>query len=126
MLRGLVIRPYWIDLILKGKKTWEIRGSKTAIRDTIGLIPSGSGTIVGVCEVIDCIGPLSAGGFRTNAAKAGMRPTEAKIGHYAKTYAWVLKGPRRLEKPTRYRHPSGAVIWVKLDSRVERAIRAQL
>jgi hypothetical protein len=44
MLRALVIRPYWIDLILKGKKTWEIRGSKTAIRGTITLIPSGSGT----------------------------------------------------------------------------------
>jgi len=126
MLRGLVIRPQWIELILKGKKTWEIRGAKTAMRGTIGLIPSGSGTIVGVCEVIDCVGPLSASGFRTNAAKAGMLPSEAQLGHYAKTYAWVLQSPRRLEKPVRYQHPAGAVIWVRLASAVECAIRAQL
>ena len=94
-----MIRPYWIDLILKGKKTWEIRGSRTAARGIIGLIPSGSGTIVGVCDVIDCIGPLSASSFRTNAAKAGMRPSEARLGRYPMTYAWVLKSPRRLEKP---------------------------
>ena len=125
-LRGLVIRPYWIDLILKGKKTWEIRGSRTMIRGTIGLIPSGSGTIVGVCEVVDCIGPLSARSFRTNAAKAGMRPSEAQLGHYSKTYAWVLKSPKRLGKPVRYQHPSGAVIWVSLERRVERAIQRQL
>ncbi len=124
--RALVILPHWIELILKGKKTWEIRGSKTAIRGIIGLIPSGSGTVVGVCEVVDCVGPLSANLFRANAAKAGMRPSEAQLGHYAKTYAWVLKSPKRLEKPVRYQHPSGAVIWVKLESRVERAIRAQL
>jgi hypothetical protein len=126
MLRGLVIRPYWIDLILKGKKTWEIRGSKTAIWNTIGLIPSGSGTVVGVCEVVDCIGPRSASAFRTNAAKAGMGRSEARLGHYAKTYAWVLKSPRRLKKPVRYQHPPGAVIWVKLDGRVEHAIRMEL
>jgi len=126
MLRGPVIRPFWIDLILKGKKTWEIRGSKAAIRGTIGLIPSGSGTIVGVCEMVDCIGPLSSNSFRSNAAKAGMRPREAQLGHYRMTYAWVLKSPRRLKKPVRYQHPSGAVIWVKLDARVERAVQAQL
>ena len=78
-----MIRPHWIDLILKGTKTWEIRGSRTTARGTIGLIPSGSGTIVGVCEVVDCLGPLSARSFRLNAAKAGMRPSEAQLGRYS-------------------------------------------
>jgi hypothetical protein len=126
MLRALLIRPYWIDLILKGKKTWEIRGSRTAMRGIIALVPSGSGTITGVCEVVDCIGPLSASLFRKNAAKAGMRPSEARLGWYRTTYAWVLKKPTRLKTPVPYRHPSGAVLWVKLNRRVERAVRAQL
>ncbi|MGD1091624.1 MAG: ASCH domain-containing protein [Bryobacteraceae bacterium] len=126
MLRALLIHEEYVEQILKRKKTWEIRGSRIAIRDLIGLIPSGSGTITGVCEVVDCIGPLSVTSFRTNAAKAGMRPSEAKLGHYSKTYAWVLKRARRLERPVRYRHPSGAVIWVNLEGRVERAIRTQL
>ena len=34
------------------------------------------------------------------------------------TYAWVLTAVRRFHTPVRYRHPSGAVIWVKLTSRV--------
>jgi len=126
MTRGLLIRHPWIDMILDGQKTWEIRGSRTAIRGTIGLIAAGSGTITGVCEVVDCHGPLSANMFRKNAAKAGIRPSEVLLGHYRNTYAWVLANPTRLKKPVRYEHPSGAVIWVSLDGKIAQAIRRQL
>lgn len=126
MIRALLIRHPWVDMILDGKKTWEIRGSRTAIRGTIGLIPSGSGTIAGVCEIVECVGPLSADVFRKNAMKAGMRPSEARLGWYRNTYAWVLAKPRYLVKPVPYKHPSGAVIWVNLGGNVERAIREQL
>lgn len=124
--RALLIRHPWIDMILDGKKTWEIRGSKIALRGVIGLIPSRSGTVAGVCEVVDCIGPLSAGEFRKNAKKAGMRPSEAELGWYRNTYAWVLTNPRYLKRPVPYKHPSGAVIWVSLNSRTQRAIQEQL
>lgn len=126
MIRALLIRHPWVGMILSGRKIWEIRGSRTAIRGTIGLIPSGSGTIAGVCEIVDCIGPLTAAVFRKNAVKAGMRPSRAPLGRYRKTYAWVLAKPRYLKKPVPYKHPSGAVIWVNLDGKVERAIREQL
>ena len=59
-MRALVIKKPWLDKILAGTKTWEIRGSRTNIRGTIGLIESRSGTVVGLCEVIDCVGPLTA------------------------------------------------------------------
>ena len=126
MLRALLIRHPWIDLILDGKKCWEIRGSATTVRGTIGLVPSGSGTIVGVCDLVNCIGPLTAEQFRKNASKAGIRPSEAKLGWYRQTYAWVMAKPRRLSRPVPYRHPPGAVIWVRLDDRVERRILKQL
>ena len=87
MLRALIVRRQWLDKILGGKKTWDIRGSRTAIRGTIGLIESASGSVVGLCEVVDCIGPLSANKFRMNAASAGMRLSEAKLGWYRNTYA---------------------------------------
>jgi len=125
-LRALLIRHPWIDMILAGKKTWEIRGSKTSMRETIGLIPSGSGTIIGVCELVDCIGPLTAEEFLKNAKNAGMKPSEAKLGHYLETFAWVLEKPRMLERPVPYQHPSGAVIWVKLDGSVTRQIQEQM
>src|SRR5207249_10751001 len=107
-MRALLIRHPWIDMILDGKKVWEIRGSRTSVRGTIGLVPSGSGTVTGVCDVVDCVGPLTADEFRMNAKKAGMRPSEAKLGWYRQTYAWVLEKPRILKRPVKYQRPSGA------------------
>ena len=59
MLRALLIRHPHIDKILDGKKTWEIRGSRISLQERIALIPSGSGTIIGVCDVAGCQGPLA-------------------------------------------------------------------
>jgi hypothetical protein len=113
--RALVVRQPHIDRILAGSKTWEIRGSSTAVREAIGLIQSGSGQIVGTCEVVDVVGPLSLAELKQNAKKAGFAPSEFTSLPYRKTYAWVLNGARRLRRPRSYRHPSGAVIWVRLD-----------
>jgi hypothetical protein len=126
MMRALLIRRPWIDKILDGEKIWEIRGSRTSVQGTIGLIASRSGTVVGVCDLVDCIGPLTRGEFRKNAKKAGMHPREATLGYYRHTYAWVLKNARKLARPIEYRHPSGAVIWVRLESAVEKKITAEI
>lgn len=125
-LRALVIRRPRIDTILDGHKTWEIRGARTSVRGRIGLIASRSGTVVGVCDLVDCVGPLSANEFRRNAKRAGMKPSTATLGYYRLTCAWVMAKPKRLKQPVPHDHPSGAVIWVKLDGRVERDIRKQL
>jgi hypothetical protein len=125
-LRALLIRRPWIEMILDGKKTWEIRGSRTSVEGQIALVASGTGTVVGLCDLVDCVGPLTAEEFRKNAKKAGMRPNEATLGRYRQTYAWVMAKPRKLKHPVPYEHPSGAVIWVRLDGRVEREIRKQL
>ena len=121
-MRALLIRHPWIDMILDGQKTWEIRGARTSIRGKIGLIASRSGTVIGLCDLVDCIGPLTAEQFVKNAKRAGMRPSEATLGYYRQTYGWVLEKPRLLKQPVPYQHPSGAVIWVKLDGKVERKI----
>jgi hypothetical protein len=71
-MRALIIGTPHIEKILDCKKTWEIRGSRTNIRGQIGLIRSRSGTVIGVCDVIDCIGPLSVEQFRKNSRKAGI------------------------------------------------------
>ena len=122
-MKALIIRKPWLDRILAGSKTWEIRGSRTKIRETIGLIESRSGTVVGLCDLVDCRGPLTAAEFRQNARKAGMARADAILGGYANTYAWVLANARRLKTPVPYDHPSGAVIWVALDDATERALK---
>ena len=125
-MRALLIRRPWIDMILDGKKTWEIRGSRPSVRGQIALVASGSGTVVGLCDLVDCVGPLTANQFRKNANKAGMRPSEAELGWYRQTYAWVVDKARRVDQPVPYQHPSGAVIWVSIDGKVERELRKQL
>jgi hypothetical protein len=45
MLDGLLIRAPWIDKILDGSKSWEIRGSQTSKSGRIALIESGTGTV---------------------------------------------------------------------------------
>jgi hypothetical protein len=125
--KGLLIRQPWIDKILAGSKTWEIRGSNTAIRGAIALIESGTGTVVGVCEIEAVEGPLTVTRLRRSRAKHGAPISRFKDGlPYPKTYAWVLKGARTLAKPVPYQHPRGAVIWVKLQPSVQRAIRRMI
>ena len=110
-------------MILAGEKTWEIRGSATKMRGPIALIRSKSGLGVGTCDVVDVVGPLTLRQLRASAEKAGVRVKELP---YKKTYAWVLDDARPLAKSVPYRHPPGAVIWVKLDPRVIRKVKAQL
>lgn len=116
-VNGLVIRSPWVEMILDGKKTWEIRGHYTHVRGKIALIRGGSGLIVGTCELVEVVGPLTLAKFRKGRKKAGLTPSEAKARPYPQTHAWVLKNARKFRRARRYKHPSGAIIWVKLRSR---------
>ena len=111
-MNGLIIKKEPMDEILSGRKTWEIRGSRTTLRGPIALIQSKSGCVVGRCRLVDVVGPLSIKDMQDAAPKH--RATGVSRLPYKKTYAWVLKDARRLRKPIPYRHRPGAVIWVKL------------
>jgi hypothetical protein len=126
VLNGLLIRPPWIGLILEGSKTWEIRGS-TSKRGRIALIQSGTGTVIGVPDLVDVVGPLTLSELTANASKAGF-PEDEQITNlrYKRTFGWVLQRAHRLKQPVPYTHPSGAVIWVNLPPAVERAVLQQL
>lgn len=113
-MRGLIIRSPYVDWILAGKKTWEIRGSKTQIREKIALIQSGSGLVVGTCKLVGVAGPLTLRDLKKHASKLGRTSSEIRAKPYEKTYAWVLSNAKRLKHPRRYKHRPGAVIWVKL------------
>jgi hypothetical protein len=124
MLHGLLIRKPHLDRILAGEKTWEIRGSATSRRGPIALIQSGSGTVVGTCELVDCVGPLTLEQLNANSARAGLGQVSRLF--YRRTFAWVLRGARRLAEPVPYVHPAGAVIWVRLAPEVEVHVMEQL
>ena len=115
-MKGLVIRSPWIDMILSGDKTWEIRGSRTARRGRIALIQSGTKTVVGVCDLIDVEGPLSMSKLLANQPKHRIPAARLRRDGmpYKRTFAWVLAHAARLPEPVAYEHPTGAVIWVDL------------
>ena len=114
-MRGLLIKRPWIDYILAGRKTWEIRGRRSNRRGRIALIRSSSGLIVGVCDLVDIKGPLSKQELLENIDKHLIPASQIERGlRYKKPYAWVLENARALNPSIAYRHPRGAVIWVDL------------
>ena len=108
---GLIIKDKWIELILSGLKSWEIRGSRTNKRGTIYLIKSGSSRIMGQVDIVDCI-ELTKEKYEKNKEKHCIEAGYESLP-YSVPYAWVLKNYVRYEKPIPYKHPQGAVIWVK-------------
>ncbi len=125
--RGLIIREPWISMILDGSKDWEMRTSATKIRGPVALIAAGSGQIIGVANLSDVKGPFSHAQMAFNQVRHRIPAEEIGKGEGARwNTAWVMTEARRLEKPIPYDHPSGAVIWVALDERVQQQLAAAL
>jgi len=116
-MKALISKSPHIENILLGKKTWEIRGSNTKIRGEIGLIKSGSGTVVGTCEIVDVIGPITINDLESNIDKhcVPLEQFDQVFGKYERIFAWVLEKAISLPEPVAYKHPQGAIIWVNLN-----------
>jgi hypothetical protein len=113
----LIIRSPWIEHIIEGRKTWEIRGKATTVCERIALIKGGSGRIVGAADLVDSVGPLTEAQLNERRDKHQVPPADLSpfIKKYGgKAHAWVLANVVKLNRPVPYTHPSGAVIWVTL------------
>lgn len=121
LTHGLLIREPWVSHILDGRKVWEIRGCNTKRRGPIALIKSGSLTVVGWCLLDDVVGPLTSEDMLAASNRHGMPTAEIRQSGmpYRRTFAWVLSEPRRLPSAMPYRHPNGAIIWVRFDSSIQ-------
>lgn len=110
--RALIIRQPWVELILNGTKTWEMRGSKTNIRGRIGLIEQGTGLIVGEVSIISSLRGVFGKEQRQDTMQFHCIDNASDINRWP--YPWVLSNATRYETPIKYNHPMGAVIWVDL------------
>lgn len=88
--RCLCVKSPYAGRIVDGKKTEEYRTTATRIRGKIGIIESGSGTIIGEAELYDC----------------------TRLSDWR--YAWHIRNAKRYKTPRPYVHPFGAVIWVRV------------
>ncbi len=113
MERALIVDHPWIELLLSGVKPWEMRSRHTHIRGRIGLIAKGSGMILGSIELTDSL-PLQTYREMVAATAKHHIPNERLKELQNWRYPWVMERPIRFVEPRPYKHPRGAVTWVKL------------
>ena len=105
----LIIEPEWLELILSGVKSLEIR--KPSCHGKIGreilLAASGTSRVYGKARVSACFGPLSADEWE--AMRAAHR-VEGGRTYGEKTHAWQLTAVTRV-RPTPFVRKVGAIIW---------------
>jgi hypothetical protein len=122
-MRGLIIREPWIDMILNGTKTWELRTQRTTLRGEIALIRKGSGQIEAVAHLVDSLHPLDPQGLADSVQFHGVPPSQqATVISNGWLFPWLIVDTRRLSSPVPYTHANGAVTWVDLDIAVTQAI----
>ena len=126
-MHALVIQGFYLDLILSGRKTWEMRSRSSSVRGLIGLIPKGSGTVTGVVELFNVRGELTSEELALNTDRHCI-PEDRQPEAVAKR--WLvpleLRGARRLVGPVPYVHRKGWMSWVPLSVEIEAAVMEQI
>ncbi len=113
VLKCLIIADPWIDLILSGVKTWEMRSKRVHIRGRIGLIKKGTGEIWGEAELVDCKQPLVNHAQMSASFKYHRVEDKKLLEKWC--YPWVLKNVKKYDKPIPYKHKQGAVTWIDVE-----------
>ena len=108
--KALVVKKEWLNLILAGQKTWEIRGSSTSKRGWVHFAESqAGGKLRGRARLVNCF-PVPTESFQRHYKKHCV-PSLTMVP-YKTVYAWVFEDAEEFEKPFEYEHKQGAVIWV--------------
>ena len=108
----LIVKKQWLDLILDGEKTMEIRGRLCRKEpSTIFLAQSAAGgKIMGSVYLHGSSDPLSSAEWK--ALRAQHRVPGPRM--YKRTYAWRLSSAYRFPNPIPYTHKQGSVVWAKM------------
>jgi len=108
--QALVVKRKWLDLILAGRKTWEIRRTSTTKRGWIHFAESqAGGKLMGRARLVKCL-RIARKSFMRHY-KQHCVPSLSMVP-YDTPYAWVLEDVERFKLPFDYEHKQGAVIWV--------------
>jgi len=115
MERALIVKQPYADLIMSGQKVLEMRSRHTNVRGRIGIIPKGSGEIIGTVEIVNSWDYTGEDGLKGVGGQT-LHCVESKDWHLLDKwcFGWQLSDPKPFEKPVKYNHPRGAVTWVRL------------
>lgn len=123
--KALIIDSPWIEKILAGDKTWEIRSGLASHRGPFGLIQKVSGQLIGVATLHSVSGPYKNTELAQHRALRHVPPNVFEQPNYKWRYAWELSDAIALPSPVSYHHKSGSVTWVDLDDSVVHEIALQ-
>ena len=106
--RILIIKQNWLEMILAGDKTMELRGNRyTSLVGTyIWLCPSDTAHVIGRALVTSVVGPMDAAALRSCRA---LHHWHGPVP-YAHTYGWNLSRVDRLDAPIPIVRKRGSVI----------------
>lgn len=95
-MRCLFVKPPFAGYIVDGVKLIEYRTRETYIRGRVGIIESGTGTIIGTVDIFDCY-----------------------FNPRFQIYEWYLHNPKRFATPVPFERKRGAMVWIDLDVDLE-------
>jgi hypothetical protein len=111
---ALIIDKPWIELILSGQKSWEMRTTKFKKLGYIALVEKGTKTITGIARIDGYTEQLSLAQLEQHEAKHRVLKSQYTASDYKWFTAMKLSNVLRLERSIKYEHKNGTVIWVKL------------
>lgn len=115
MERALIVKQPYADLIMSGQKLLEMRSRHTSVRGRIGIIPKGSGHIIGSVDLVNSWDYSGDPRLKSIGGQA-LHCVEPKDWHHLDKwcFGWELREPQLFARPIKYTHPQGAVIWVRI------------
>ncbi|RLE61173.1 MAG: RNA-binding protein [Thermoprotei archaeon] len=113
LIRALIIREEYINMILSGKKIWEIRKFNTNIRGPIALISRGY--LYGFVHLKNTF-KIDKETLKRYRDKHGVPPEfiDKYAGDREELYVWVLEKPLRLDKPLKISYAKGVQVWAHI------------
>ena len=125
--RAFFLKPQWLALVLSGEKSWELRTTATSIREQVGIIEKSSGTVVGICTIVACHGPLTDDELAASYSKHLTTPLDRQrlAGARPYRYAWVVDHVQALRVPVPYVHIPGTQGWCGITTDVAAEIARQ-
>jgi hypothetical protein len=67
--RAFFLNPEWASLVLCGKKTWELRTKPCRFREQVGIIETGTKTVVGFVQIVASHADLTEDKLEANFPK---------------------------------------------------------
>ena len=109
---GLIVKEPYIDWILTGEKTIELRGSDTHKRGTIYLVKSGTGMVYGTIDIINSFEIETVNQYEQLRHRHCVGAERRQI-RYKRLWAWELANEVQFDKPKRYIKKKGQQVWIK-------------